>query len=250
LEARLTSSDTTEPSERRSVAAGSRAGDDVLVDVDGRPLVMRLEAPTWSMVLTALVAMEAVLVAAHLVVGLPLGIDRLRIDQELSLPTWFSSTQFAVAALVCLRVGRPAWTAAAVLLLAFSIDEATGGHEQVGAQVGYSLAEEALQPALAALVAAGLVWLARRAGGVSGRLVLAGAAALLGGQAMATLSSRAAGGGIVGDGLGVAEEWLEMFVGSFLLCAGLAAAAPTDRTPGTGAGGREESGGRSSRLQP
>jgi hypothetical protein len=210
---------------------------------------MRFEAWTWSMVLTALVAWEAVLIAAHLAVGLPLGIDRLRIDHELSLPTWFSSTQFAVAALVCARAGGPAWTAAAALLLAFSIDEATGGHERVGAEVGSSLAEEGLQPALAAFVAAGLVWLARRAGGVSGRLVLAGAAALVGGQAMATLSSRAAGGGIVGDGLGVAEEWLEMLVGSFLLCAGLAAAAPTDRPP-AGGGGREGSGDGRSRLQP
>jgi hypothetical protein len=177
----------------------------------------------WREVLVAAIAVEAALMLGHLIVGQPREVDSVRIDAEHSLPTWASSTQFALAAAACALVPAWRWRAVALLLLAFSIDEAVSTHEQLGVRVGFSLSQELLQPAAALVVAAGLAFVARGETGWPRRLLLAGAAVLLCGQLVSTLSSVTDPTGAVGDGLEVVEEWLEMLVGTFLLCAGLAA---------------------------
>lgn len=177
---------------------------------------------TWRRVLSAAVAVEAALVVAHLAVGLPFGVDRLRVDMEQSLPTWFSSTQFALAAVACLLVAERRWLVIGLLLVAFSVDDAVSTHEQVGGGVGYDLSQQVLQPAAAAVVALGLVLVALREAEWPRRLLLAATLVLIAGQLTATIASATEPDGAVGDALEVAEEWLEMLVGTFLLCAGLA----------------------------
>lgn len=188
--------------------------------VAAKPGGMVSRALRWRSVLVGALAIEAVLVLAHVAVGLPLEVDRLRLDQEQSLPTWFSTTQYAFAALACALVPRRPWAVLSALLLAFSIDDAVSTHEQVGANVGYDLSQEALQPLGALVVGAGLVWLSRRERPPVRGLLVGAAVVLVAGQLLATLGSAAGGS----DVLGTAEEWLEMAVGTLLLAAGMAAA--------------------------
>lgn len=98
-------------------------------------------------VVYALLAIDVVLVASHVVSALVLGFSlRLTdLDAELNIPTWYSATKLTLVALAfagiaLLRDSGERWTRAILLAPAFlfaflSLDEAAGIHETLGRRI-------------------------------------------------------------------------------------------------------------------
>jgi hypothetical protein len=143
----------------------------------------------------------------------------LDIGGEHNLTTWFSSVQFAVAALV---VGVALWLRAAPLsvwgpiaaaMAIFSLDEVTMLHERVEAQDG-----NWVEPLVTLAVVALAVYTLGRLGRRERLLLVAAAAALLGAQALAAFNGDDLPS-LLANGMSAGEELLEVLTGSLVLVA-------------------------------
>jgi len=203
---------------------GGRAADDCQTTVG-------LNAPARRVLIAAL-AIEAGLIALHIPARIADGAKIFRLDEEANLPTWFSSSQFLIAGLVCAALAfgekrrRTGWAVLAVLMVMFSLDEVAEIHERVEDKAGFDLALLVLEPLVGVAVLV-VVWRAMRtlSGAPATFLVLALAAAFLA-QLMSIVtghfepSSQA-----VEYVVQALEEVFEMLTGTFVLVAALSAGA-------------------------
>lgn len=176
----------------------------------------------------ALVAVQVLLVALNGINTFTFHADFLIIEQEANLPTWFSSTQFAFAAVAC---GLAAWGERdwlvwglpAAALAFFSLDEIAMLHEDFESDTDEQLVVEIVWPlaALAAAVAAYVI--VRRLSGLTRLLVVGAGAALVLSQLFSVANSAVDLPYSVGNVVSIGEEVWEMLVGTLLL----AAAAPS-----------------------
>jgi hypothetical protein len=153
----------------------------------------------------------------------------LDIGGEHNVVTWFSSVQFAVAALVAgVALGTGAarasvWGPIAAAMAIFSVDEVTMLHERVEDAAG-DWVVEVLEPLVALALVLVAVHVLRAVGRRERLLLVAAAGALLAAQATAAFN----GGdlpSVLANGLSAGEEMLEVLSGSFVLVAALPLAA-------------------------
>ena len=139
---------------------------------------VRDRAP-WALVLLGLLAAIAGFALLHVVNKLALG-DRVMfaLDGEGNLPTWFSSTLFAVAGISALAFAlfddrsRWLWVVVGVLFLGFSLDDSVGIHESTERREA-SLSRLLVQPVIVAILAYALAVLGRRQPRPERRLLVA-----------------------------------------------------------------------------
>lgn len=125
-------------------------------------------ADPWAVVLLGLLAAVAALVLLHGVNKVLLG-DRVMfaLDGEGNLPTWFSSTLFAVAGISALAFAlvdarsRWLWVLVGLLFVGFSLDDSVEIHETTERE-GESLSRLILQPVIVGVLALVLGVLGRR----------------------------------------------------------------------------------------
>ncbi len=202
--------------------------------VDGR---QRQRLPVSTGVAISL-ALTGVLLVLHLVNEGALGGRVLDAGEENTIPTWFSSLQFALAALACLAAAgstlgraRGAWLLVAALALAFSIDESASLHEEAGARLGAETTLSLAQPIAAGVVVVLLVACAGAVRGRSAPLLVLAAVVLVVSQTCASLA------GLFLDGtprflLESVAESTEVLTAITLLIAGLrGAGARVDLRP-------------------
>lgn len=187
--------------------------------------------------------LAGVLLVLHLVNGLAVGGRLLDAGAENTIPTWFSSSQFLLAAVACLAAAgatlgraRGAWLLVAALALAFSLDEGASLHEEAGTRLGAQTTLSLTQPIAALVVVVLLVAAARSVRGRSAPLLITAAVVLVVSQACASLA------GLFLDGaprflLESVEESTEVLTAITLLTAGLrGAGARVDLRPSALAG--------------
>jgi hypothetical protein len=128
-----TAGERTQSAERRSVPSQSLDPERAVVQISPRQATMALAA------IAAILA--ALSIGQHLYPGNDIPIDRINLDEEISIPTWFQSTLLLLAgvltALIALLSSRASrsyvrhWIVAAVALILLSGDEMLAIHEMV-----------------------------------------------------------------------------------------------------------------------
>jgi hypothetical protein len=181
-------------------------------------------------VLVGLLAAEAVLVALHIPARAADAAKIVRMDEEANLPTWFSSSQFLIAALACAALAasdaarRTAWGALGAVMLFFSLDEIAEIHERVEDKVGDAdLALLVLQPLVGVAVLL-VVWRGLSTlGPQPRRFLLFALAAAVAAQAMSVVSGDEIPDDAFGYTIQALEEVFELLTGTFVLVAALEA---------------------------
>lgn len=185
------------------------------------------------------------LAIALLVVGFLVlhGLSRATVDLEIlrigerTVWTWLTSTLFAAAALsaaafAAMQRGgaRRPWVAAAVLMVALSLDEVATLHESIEEEGGSQLSLFLIQPLIALVVIALLVRLSRDLGRDERLWMVFAAVVLAVAQVGSMVDSEVELPHVLHEGWRSAEELLEMLVPAFLLAATVP--APWQRVAG------------------
>jgi hypothetical protein len=174
-------------------------------------------------VIVALLAAQAVLVALNGLNTFTLEERLFIIEEEANLPTWFSSMQFLVAALICgvaaCAPGSSAavWAPLAALMVAFSIDEVAMVHELLEEGSALLLRLTEFVAIGAALFLLAHVW--RSLYGIERRLVLVAGCVLALSEAIDSVDHELDMGYVAEVFVNGSEEMLEMLVGTLVIAA-------------------------------
>jgi hypothetical protein len=184
-------------------------------------------------VLYAALAAEALLMALHIPARIADGAKIFRVDEESNLPTWFSSSQFLLAALACAllaagdRARRFGWGVLAAIMLEFSVDEVAELHERVEDRAGFDTALLLLEP-LIGLVALVVIWRALSSlPRMPARLLLFALFCAVAAQASSVVTGKLEPPQGVEYTFQALEELFEMLAGTFILVAALEAGSAT-----------------------
>lgn len=169
-----------------------------------------------------------VLVVAHAASVPTVGWPFLNLNVEQNLPSWFSTVGFALAGIACLaaavgRRSRWTWGALGILMLAFSLDDLTMGHEFIEEQTDAGVAILIIQPLAVLAVLALYLGAARSVNGLPRLLVVAALLALVGAQAGSSVGyaiiEGESGEGLLVNAVIILEEASEILASVFLLSA-------------------------------
>jgi hypothetical protein len=187
-------------------------------------------------VLRALIAIEVLLVIGHVIDDYALDGRVLLVTTESNVPTWFSSTQFVLAALACLWVGRTdrastgarAWLLLALVFAFFSFDEIATIHERLESHGSKDVWQFVIEPIIGLVVIAIFYRAIQSAPARSKRFLTIAIATLILSQACSAAASKLYGedgSGAGFDTLAILEEVFKFLTGTFGLVGALDAGA-------------------------
>jgi hypothetical protein len=185
-------------------------------------------------VLRILIAAEVLLVIAHVLDDYAVGGRIFLVTSESNVPTWFSSTQFVLAAMACMWVGRSdpragrSWLLLGLVFLFFSFDEVAMIHERLEAHGSEDLFQFGIEPLIGLAVIAIFYRAMQSVPERTRRFLLAAIVALIASQACSAAASKLYGedgSGAGFDTLAILEEVFKFLTGTFALVAALDAGA-------------------------
>jgi hypothetical protein len=185
-------------------------------------------------VLRGLIAIEVLLVIAHVVSDYAVGGRIFLVTSESNVPTWFSSTQFILVAVACMWLWRSSlrpdryWLLLGFVFLLFSLDEIAMFHERIEAHGSADLFQFVVEPLIGLAVIVIFYRAMQNAGERTRRFLLIAIVALIASQACSAAASKIYGEDGTGAGfdtLAILEEVFKFLTGSFALAAALDAGA-------------------------
>jgi len=181
-------------------------------------------------VLRGLIAIEVLLVIAHVVSDYAVGGRIFLVTSESNVPTWFSATQFILAAVACAWVGhsgpRPDrnWVLLGLVFLLFSLDEVAMFHERIEAHGSADLFQFVVEPLIGLAVIVIFYRAIQNSPERVRRFLLIAIATLIASQACSAAASKIYGedgSGAGFDTLAILEEVFKFLTGTFALVAAL-----------------------------